>query len=121
MKRDLDLVRKILFAVEEHASGFAPTDLHVEGYTKAQIGYHAYLVVDAGLAQGEDVTDTDSEGPEWMITALTWKGHEFVEAARDDSRWERAKRMVADKGGSITFDLLKQLLTSLMKGALGLP
>lgn len=120
MKRDLDLIRTILMALEDAPTGWAP-ELKLNGYTDAQVGYHAYLVMDAGLARGSDVTTAGSEGPEALLSSLTWEGHEFVEAARDESRWQRAKGMVAEKGGGISLDVLKALLISLAKSALGLP
>jgi hypothetical protein len=119
MKRDLDLIRKILLAIEEAPSGWAP-ELSFKGYTPAQVGYHSYLLIDAGLARGSDVSTMGSESPEGMITSLTWAGHEFAEAARDEKRWKKAMGLVKDKGGAITLDVLKELLTSLMKGTLGL-
>ncbi len=120
MKRDLELIRKMVLAIEEAPTGYAP-QLSFDGYTKSQVGYHAYLLVDAGLARGHDVSAMGSEGPEAMITSLTWAGHEFAEAARDDTRWQKAMGLVRDKGGSVTLGVLTQLLTSLMKGAFGLP
>ena len=56
-----------------------------------------------------------------MLVNLTWEGHEFAEAARDETRWEKAMGIVTEKGGAITIDVLKNLLSSLMKAALGLP
>ncbi|HVN76941.1 MAG TPA: DUF2513 domain-containing protein [Thermoanaerobaculaceae bacterium] len=120
MKRDLDLIRKIVLAIEEAPTGFAPT-LSFDGYTQAQIGYHAWLLIDAGYATGADMTNMGSEGPEAMLRSLTWAGHEFADAARDDSRWNKALGMVKEKTGTVTIDLLKQLLGTLMKAALGLP
>jgi len=120
MKRNLELIRKMVLAIKDAPSGWAP-DLSFEGYTSAQIGYHAYLLVDAGLSRGSDASTMDSEGPEAMITSLTWAGHEFAEAARDDTRWNKAMCTVKDKGGTITLNLLMQLLCSLMKAAFGLP
>jgi hypothetical protein len=120
MKRDLELIRKIVMAIEESHSGFAP-DLSFDGYTQAQIGYHAYLLIDAGYATGSDATTMGSEGPEAMITSLTWAGHEFADVARDASRWNKALGIVKEKTGTITIELLKVLLTALMKAALGLP
>jgi uncharacterized protein DUF2513 len=96
MKRDLELIRKMLLTIEEADSGWAPSDLKLDGYTDAQIGYHAHLLIDAGLAHGDDVTTMGSEAPEGKITSLTWAGHEFVEAARDEGRWKRAMGTVAD-------------------------
>ena len=120
MRRDLDLIRKMLLGVEDAPTGFAP-DLNFGGFTDAQIGYHAYLLIDAGLAKGADITSHDSDGPNAIIQYLTWEGHEFADAARDESRWKKAKGMVAEKGGGITLDVMKALLISLMKTALGLP
>lgn len=120
MKRDLDLIRKMLLAVEDGPSGYAP-HLVFEGYTDEQVGYHAYLLMDAGLARGADVTSHSNNSPEAIVQSLTWEGHEFIDAARDDTRWQKAKSIVAEKGGGITLDLLKALLVSLTKTALGLP
>lgn len=120
MKRDLDLIRKMLLTVEDAPTGFAPA-LKFDGFTDAQVGYHAFLLIDAGLAQGADITTHGSDGPKAMIRNLTWEGHEFADAARDESRWKKAKSMVAEKGGGITLDVMKALLISLTKAALGLP
>lgn len=119
MKRDWELIRKMLLAIEGSPSGWAP-ELKFPGYTDTQVGYHAYLLIDAGLSRGDEVSQMGSEAPEGMITSLTWAGHEFAEAAQDETRWKKAMGLVADKGGSITLDVMKELLVSLMKGAFGL-
>jgi hypothetical protein len=118
MKRDLELIRKMLLAIEESPSGWAPEyrgPSQFDGYTTAQVAYHAYLLIDAGLAQGRDVTQFDAEAPEGRITSLTWAGHEFIDAARDEGRWKKAMTTVAQKGGVITLDVLKQLLITYMR------
>ena len=120
MKRDLGLIRKMVLAIEDAPSGWAP-DLKFEGYSDAQVGYHAYLLIDAGLAKGEDASTMGSEAPEGFISSLTWAGHEFADAARDEARWKKAMGVVQEKGGSVTIGVLTQLLVALMKGAFGLP
>jgi hypothetical protein len=87
----------------------------------SQLGYHAYLLLDAGLAKGADISSHGSKSPTALITSLTWAGHEFADAARDDTRWRKTRAIVIEKGGAITFELLRQLLTILMKGAFHLP
>lgn len=122
MKRDLDLIRKIVLLVEESPSGNAPYPISFDGYTPDQIGYHSYLLIDAGFATGEvDNSLGTGLGPQGNIASLTWAGHEFADAARDNSRWQHALGVVKDKTGTITFELLKQLLATLMKSTLGLP
>jgi hypothetical protein len=120
MKRDLNLIRKMVLAIEDNPAGRAP-DLKFAEYAPDQIGYHAYLLVDAGLAKGINATVLGSSGPDFAITSLTWAGHEFAEAARDDTRWKSAMGIVTEKGGSVTIEILTQLLIGLMKGAFGLP
>jgi hypothetical protein len=121
MKRDLELIRKMVLAIEAAPSGYAPDDLKFDGYTDAQVGYHAHLLIDAGLAKGEDVSELGSESPEGFISSLTWDGHEFADAARDETRWRKAMGVVQEKGGTVTIGALTQLLVSLMKSTLGLP
>ena len=51
MKRDPDLIRKIILAVEDLPTGLVLDKIKIDGYTREQIGYHSYLIVDSGLAQ----------------------------------------------------------------------
>jgi Hypothetical protein (DUF2513). len=120
MKRDLELIRKMVLTIEDAPSAWAPHPLEIEGYSRAQIGYHAWLLVDAGLASGQDNTDGESSGPEASISSLTWEGHEFADAARDNGRWAKAMGVVQEKGGAVTIAVLTQLLANLMKSAFGL-
>jgi hypothetical protein len=118
MHRDMDLVRKILMAVADNPSGWAPSGLEIEGYTDEQIGYHALIMIEAGLVAGEDVTVMRS-GPTGMITRLTWQGHDFLEAAREPTRWQEAKTIIG-KVGSASLQVWTTVLTQLTLKSLGL-
>ena len=63
MKRDMDLVRKIVFALEEHEHGHAPHPFLIEGYTDEQVGYHTHLMKEAGLILAANVTTMESTSP----------------------------------------------------------
>jgi hypothetical protein len=78
------------------------------------------LIVDAGFAHGQDIS-VMGRSPEGFISRLTWEGHEFLDAAQDESRWKKAMGLVAEKAGSVTTDVLKELLVQMMKSTLGLP
>jgi hypothetical protein len=45
---------------------------------------------------------------------MTWEGHDFLEASRDDKRWKQAKK-IAGKVGVYTLDILKQVLSQLIQ------
>lgn len=119
MKRDMDLVRHIVFALEDHEHGFAP-QLKLEGYTEEQIGYHVHLMIQAGLVEGCDTTCLGNDSPSAEATSLTWAGHEFADAARSDTVWNKTKLVIKDKVGSVGIGLLIEVLKQQAKLALGL-
>ena len=121
MKRDMNLVREVLLALESESSGFAQEHLQVEGYNNEQIGYHTLLLLDAGFVEGQRITTYDSDSPSAIVTRITWAGHEFLDAARDKGRWNEALRIVQEKGGgAVTVGVLTQMLSALAKQAVGL-
>ena len=120
MKRDMDLVRKILLALEEQESGFAEHKFKVEGYSEDEVGYHVLLLMEAGLVHGVDMTHLGSKNPVAAPSRLTWQGYEFLDAARNDTLWNKAKGKVKEIGGSVAFSTLSTLLKKLAAEALGI-
>lgn len=119
MKRDMDLIRKLLIRLESIKNeDQARAPLAVEGYTKDQIGYHKYLLVDAGFAAGYDVTHDGSFIVQFELSHLTWDGQEFLAAARDETRWVKARKMGEAVGG-VGVTVLKQVLVKLALEQLG--
>ena len=76
----------------------AGVQVSVEAYTENQVDYHVKLLYEAGLIEANEITAANY-GPEWEPIALTWDGHEFLEAARDRSRWSKALEIVKEKSG----------------------
>jgi hypothetical protein len=89
--------------------------LAIEGHTDEEISYHVMLLAKEGLIEATDLSSSD--GFAWKPSRLLWAGHEFLDAAKDDSRWDKAKAIVLKKGGGLTFDVLKAVLVELMKRA----
>lgn len=48
MKRDMELVRKILFKIEKTVGNVAEYDLSMEGYSMEQIVYHCVVLEEGG-------------------------------------------------------------------------
>jgi hypothetical protein len=119
MKRDMDLIREILLTMERHEYGNAPDILEVEGYTEEQIGYHCYLLNDAGLINAADVTDASSTSPSAIPFNLKWNGHEFIANAQNENIWGQAKEAVA-KLGDASFSIWSSVLVEVVKRNLGI-
>lgn len=121
MKRDMDLVREILLKVEGNTEAFGMDSVEIEARSQQEIGYHIKIMVEAGLLEAGDRTHMGADAMLWHSVSLTWRGHEFLDAARDNTRWNGAKKLVAEKGVAVSFDVLKDVLAFLAKQTLGLP
>ncbi len=118
MKRDIDLIRTILIELEQKES---PNDWfrpEIEGYSADVVSYHIKILSEAGYIEARDLSTKD--GFNWVATSLTWQGHEFLDAARNDTIWQKAKVTLGKKLSSISMEVLKSLLTNLTKQQLGL-
>jgi DNA-binding transcriptional ArsR family regulator len=108
MKRNMDLVRRILLETEQSKSVNGWIDLSIEGYSPEVISYHVKILAEADLLEAKDLSTRDGFG--WQPKSLTWKGHEFLDAARNETVWKKTTDLVKDKGGSVPFEVLKDLL-----------
>ena len=113
MRRDFDLARTILLAIEanEDATGHGWITLgKINGYSQEQVSYHVRLLNQAGLI--EAINLSDNLGFRWEPIGLTWQGHEFLDSARDETLWKEAKRQLKNMG-SISLQVLLQILLKL--------
>lgn len=118
MKRDMDLVRQVLLKVEEATYDENSISIQLEGYSEGEISYQVMILDEAGLIKAEPPKEWGERNHEPI--RLTWQGHEFLDAARDQNRWNQAKRTISEKGGSLTFDVLKAVLSQLARQAVNL-
>jgi hypothetical protein len=108
LKRDLDLVRRILLRIEESPEGAGAsrfTDFVEDGCEVSSIHYHVRLLKDAGLIEADELVPG-----QWWPERLTWAGHEFLDAARNEELWNDVKKQVLQGGGSAPFALVRELL-----------
>ncbi|MEO0557065.1 MAG: DUF2513 domain-containing protein [Bacteroidota bacterium] len=116
MKRDMDLIRDLLLDLEAREEPRAISIPKLEGYSPQQIAYHLGLLKQAGLIEAVAIRDRNGAG--WLPESITWEGHEFLAAAKDEKHWGKAKRLVKDKGGALTFEALKTAMTEMTKRAI---
>lgn len=121
MKRDLELCRKIFILLESRPPGeygLDPDQLEVDWATLA---CHIELLHGAKLLEANfSYCDGNVPPASFQIERLTWEGHEFLNASRDDSTWLAAKEKLGDKAGSVTFSVLMSVLAAITLSQLGL-
>jgi DNA-binding transcriptional ArsR family regulator len=119
MKRDMDLVREILVQVANFPD-IQNYVLSIKGYEEQEVAYHIMLLKEAGLLEAATAQFGDGRLAA-QPRRLTWQGHEFLDAARDDTNWQKTKDIVKEKGGGLTFEVIKALLIQMARQAVGLP
>lgn len=122
MHRNMDLVRSLLIHFEEYESFAFEKDSLIDGYDKKEIDYHLLLLAQAGLITYE--ADRSSTNPDRLIRVypfgLSWSGHEFLDIARNETLWGKAKDKLGNVTGGLSLHLLKALLLHYAKHELGL-
>ncbi|AMA10691.1 DUF2513 domain-containing protein [Picosynechococcus sp. PCC 73109] len=125
MKRDMELIKKILLALEANNTinqYLHYSNLNLEGYDDNEVAYHVKLAHEAGLIElaGNKPVQTIGSPPIYFIQCLTWEGHEFLDASRSPKVWNSALKIIKDKGLGISFDVLKALLSAYALHEVGL-
>lgn len=121
MKRDMDLVRRMLLAAEEAPAPVADSVFADAEHPRALVAHNIDIMRQAGLVQA--TVSSDLSGNSFAsIESVTWAGHEFADAVRSDAIWTRTKEKVASTVGSATLDIVKQVavgyVTSAVLGAM---
>jgi hypothetical protein len=121
MKRDMDLVRRILLAMDAYEHGYAPPGFTIAGYDQEVIGHHVWLMEQGKLITAVATTAMGDPSPVAIPLTITWAGHDFLEAVRNDSVWSRVKTELKDRGLSLPFTLLQDLALKILASHIGLP
>jgi Hypothetical protein (DUF2513) len=119
MKRDMELVRELMLAIESQ-DGDNDTDFELAGYNESQIDYHLELLIEAQFVVGEVHHLQGGYRPVIRIGRLSWEGHEFLDNACNEPVWKKAMSIITEKGGSVSVGVLMQVLASAAKQHFGL-
>ena len=43
---------------------------------------------------------------DWSYISISWSGHEFLDAARDENVWNKTTKTIGEQVKSVSFDML---------------
>lgn len=126
MQRDMELIRKILFKVEEI---FAPgmeeiqfDDIKIDGYDTNSIMEHVILMDEADLFQKVMFANSLEGRQVDSVGNLSNKGYDLLDKFRDDTVWNKTKEIVKEKALPNVLEVLSEVATtvisSMTEGAL---
>ena len=126
MKRDMDLIRKLLFYFDEQSIDESQMQREIdwvpeiEGYDEIILKYHLLMMYQAGFIDGDAILANERRIICVIPCYLTWQGHEFLEQVRNDTTWAKVKKQVVTLGVPMTFGVLKSILLQEIKQRTGL-
>lgn len=109
MKRDMELVRQILLAIERSPDPDLRFVLDIAGTDHKTSHAHYLLLMQAGLVHA---IDRSSHGDDYISVSLTWHGHDLLDAIRDEERWQEISAL-ASRIGYCSADMLVELARGL--------
>lgn len=137
MKRDWDLIRKLLTDIEEEKDyladippepkwGDEPEQEYNERYkafreVEDRILGHLEMLVDNGYVKGVQVVRSldGSFCVSRSSSRLTMAGHDLLDTMRSSAVWESIKSTAKSKGIELTFDAIKALGAFALKQLIG--
>jgi hypothetical protein len=142
MKRDWDLIREQLLAIEEDrdfrtqvVGSVANEPEWEDGQTEAdylaaradyearseRVFGHLRLLIESGYIDGLTVERGLSGEYYYAVfkPRLTMAGHDFLETIRSKTLWEKIKSTATEKSLELSIDVIKALTPLALKGVLG--
>ena len=137
MTRDMDLIRGILLAIEENETlgGCRFSEIlewlqakeYIATSDEDKVSAHCGILVDGGLIEKcyDYYESHASRQDKWFFFSsskirLCWEGHEFLDNARQDRVWNKVQGHIANAGGTLSFEIIKSLVTQYSKSVVGL-
>lgn len=120
MKRNMDLIRLVLLKIEtkENSTALCASDLQIDGYTKEEIAYSCKLLYESGYVSDYKTFYANNTLCNFGVGNMTWKGQDYLESVRDNTRWGKIKKIAKEKGLPLMFDTVIDISKKLIIAAL---
>lgn len=112
MKRDWNVIRSILKAIEQLPDENSQIESSmIPEVDPVSAAYNMRLLRDAGLIKGGC---RESIGmPYCFATSMTWEGHELLDTIRTDKAWSRIKSVALEKSIDLSLSSILQIASSI--------
>ena len=113
MKRDMELIRDILVAIEECDDPHGPGRLESPHHNPSVVTYHIGLLVDAGYVRATDAST--HQGHTFLVKGLTMQGHDLAASLQDPDVWSETKAKLGDRFGRAALEVVAAAAVAVAK------
>jgi len=112
----MELIRKILFTIEEQFLDVAIYNLQIDGYDNKIVAYHCKLLYQAGLNKDYKAQYADNELYGFGVSSLTWEGHDYFDKIRSETVWNKTKSIITEKGLPFMIETVREVASAVVSG-----
>lgn len=94
MKRDMDLIRTIMLSIEDR-DDLEPREVTIDGVDKKVLVRHVEMLMSEGFVEGRKRESVGRPLPQILVRDLSWDGHEFLGALRNDTVFAKMKDAIS--------------------------
>ena len=117
----MDLIRSVMLQLEARLEPEVPlTEFPMEAIDAAVVLEHLILLQEAGFIALTVERYGGGAPAFFVIHRITWAGHEFLEAVRSDTVWEKSKKVLLSTGVGLAWPLLQAVLRAKAAEHLGI-
>lgn len=125
MKRDLDLLRKILLAIENadefyYYNGIPHLASDIGCSNLELVSFHVSLLVDNNYIEVLNISCCDIDYDDYMIKRLTADGCDYLDNVRNDTIWNKTKEAISNVGGTCALDIVKSIAGKIILNQAGI-
>lgn len=125
MRRDQELIRKILLHIENLPTDQVANSIQIDGYDENIITEHVVLLeeaeyIEARLIYGFNPKTGKRQVRRYIINRLKNEGHDFIASAKDEKVWNQAMKIIREKSEDASLAIVKGLLIKLAAQKLGI-
>lgn len=125
MKRDLDLLRKILLAIENadefyYYNGIPHLASDIGCSNLELVSFHVSLLVDNDYIEVLDISCCSINYDDYMIKRLTADDCDYLDNIRNDTIWNKTKEVISNIGGTCALDIVKSIAGKIILNQAGI-
>ena len=111
MKRDMELIRKILFAIEgQYQPGEGVIyDLKIEGCDMPTVAEHCDLLYQQGFVRSYKARYGSDTILRFRVGNISSSGYDYLELIRSDLIWDKTKTEIEQKQVPQTFETIAKI------------
>ena len=109
MKRDMELVRKILKEIEEKYVDRVLFNLKIDSFEMKVVAYHCDIIYQAGLVKYYKAMPADDGIYGFRVGGLSWHGQDYLEQIRNDDIWDKTMKEIEEKNLPKKIDIIAKI------------